>query len=349
MFTVLHPVRDKTMWMSVLHRMGPFGADPHFSPEYLDAEHLAVPGSAGYLAVYDDGMNPVAKPFVMRPVIVGKSYGWDVTSPHGYGGPVGLDGWQHDRFDEGFIRWCSGADVICEYMALNPMQVPHQRHLLGWRWTWPVVDRKQVVWIDIAQAKFSHERRTGTNAARKAGVIVFTSAIDQPHALGFVKMYGAAMERKGAPARWRFPNEYLMALCRAGRLFTACVDGKAECTSLVLTGRDVAYYHMTAASPDRDPKHRANDLLVSAIVDWCRESGIKMLHLGGGVTSAPDDGVLAFKASFSDLRASAMSTFRVFDEARYQDACAAKARTEVERTGAEFTTRFEPMYRREQV
>ena len=51
-----------------------------------------------------------------------------------------------------------------------------------------------------------------------------------------------------------------------------------------------------------------------------------------------DDSVLFFKGGFSDLRASAMSYFRVFDEGAYRQLCAEKVLREVDETGKEFAT-----------
>lgn len=354
-FSVLHPVNGKAVWRSVLAQICSDAAwDPHFSPEYLAAEHLADPGVHPTLAVYDSGRVRVIKPFVMREVNIGaRSYGLDIVSPHGYGGPLSDGGpVDHLEFDREFVQWCKDAGVICEYMALNPMHIDHQRWLMrcsDWNWPWTV--RKQVVWMDLTGGGLSgyHDTRlAGIKAARNAKVQVVVADRGAAVAKGlFVKLYREAMERKGAATRWRFSDEYLLDLCRQGTVFVAWapMGMEPEAAALVLDGGDVAYYHMAARA--QNSLNGANDLLVHEIASWCADKGIKRLHLGGGVTAAPDDGVLFFKSGFSDLRAPAMSTFRVFDEVRYRDACAAKAREEIEKTGAEFTTTFEPLYRRE--
>ena len=107
-----------------------------------------------------------------------------------------------------------------------------------------------------------------------------------------------------------------------------------------------AYYHLAANAGDH-PRSGANDLLVHEMAMFAAKSGCKRFHLGGGATSDPADPVLFFKSGFSDLRAPAMSYFRVFDEATYAGLCAEKKRREVAETGTEFGTSFDPMYRRE--
>lgn len=364
MFSVLHPVSGKSAWQKALDRIGGPARDPHFSRQYLEAEYLAAPDTSPMLAIYSEDIGDVIKPIVLREVkIGGQSFGMDVTSPHGYGGPLSNGTPDlHERFDRAFVQWCKDAGVICEYMAFNPMHVDHQRWLMrGSNWNWPWTVRKQVVWMDLSVGNwrrdhpgcvsgYHHARVEGIKAARRfrGGVSVMNSQTalgKEFFANDFEEMYAASMIRKGAAPRWHFPSSYVRALAHLGTVFRAMIDGDTQAMALVLHGGDVAYYHMAARR--ENSLNGANDLLVHEIALWCAEKGFKRLHLGGGVTAEPDDGVLFFKSGFSDLRAPAMSTFRVFNEIRYRDACAAKAHEEIGQTGAEFTTAFEPLYRRE--
>lgn len=348
------------MWLDVLAMIGmPAAFDPHLSPDYMAAELLL--GGEPRLTTYKFEHYYVVKPVVMRPVVIGKrKFGMDVTSPQGYGGPVTNHGARlHEWFDAEFREWCKRMGVICEYCALNPMHLPHQRVLMK-----PIgVDlreRKQVVWMNLADRRWAEPesvyrgvdykdtRIAGIKAAHKHRVTI-RQVETTDEAVVFIGMYLESMERKDASPRWRFPAEYLRALCNAYTVFVATVGtgaGDVASSALIMTGGETAYYHMAANNPAHS-KAGANDLLIHEVALWARTSGIKRLHLGGGVTSAPDDPVLFFKGGFSPLRAPAMSYFRVLDEGKYRAACAAKVEQEIDETGAEFTTSFEPMYRRE--
>jgi lipid II:glycine glycyltransferase (peptidoglycan interpeptide bridge formation enzyme) len=136
-------------------------------------------------------------------------------------------------------------------------------------------------------------------------------------------------------------------VCALGTVFHAVSpDGDVVSAALMLLAHGTAYYHW-AGNSGFYPKSGANDLLVDAMATEAKAAGCKRFHLGGGATSAADDAVLFFKSGFSDLRAPAVSYFRVFDEAAYRKLCAEKVRREVDETGAEFNTSFEPIYRRE--
>lgn len=367
-FSVLHPDLDRDQWLDVLHRIGSSAAaDPHLSPWYLQAETLVDDKVIPFLAVYAWEHYLVAKPLVMRPVIIdARYYGMDLTSPHGYGGPVSNHGAVlHQWFEEALIEWAKGAGVICEYCALNPMHLSHQMALLGnWRNRYALKERKQVVWMDLRRSamdgftdttgddyllkRYHDNRRAGIKTADRLGVNV---QIAGPDKFRFVAMYRDAMERKAAPERWRFPDAYIETLLRNCMVFSAFVenDPEPEASALVMVGngQDVAYYHM-AANRMNHPRSGANDFLVHRIAAWCAGQGFRRLHLGGGVTPAIDDGVMFFKSGFSDLRAPAASAFRIFDQSKYVEACRAKVEHEIEQTGQEFPMGdFLPMYRRE--
>jgi hypothetical protein len=133
-----------------------------------------------------------------------------------------------------------------------------------------------------------------------------------------------------------------------GSVFVASIDGVPESASLMLHGENgVAYYHLTGNAMVR-PKTHANDLLVLFMANYARGLGMMTLHLGGGVTSAPDDSVLAYKQGFSNAWLPTYSYFRVLDEHRYEQLCEAKKAQELEQTGAVWSaSTFLPMYRRE--
>lgn len=357
-FHVLDPVKDRNAWLTILAKIGPSASDPHFSPWYLEAERLL--GGTPLLATYQYEHYFIIKPFVLRDVVIGgQTFGRDITNPYGYGGPVSNHGSRlHEWFDQEFTEWCQRMNVICEHCALNSMHVVHQRSLLRTTKGINLRERKEVVWMDLKNKGWANTeaavkgvgyrdtRIAGVKAAQRSGITVRRGESPQDIDV-FINFYGAAMERKNAPSRWRFPKEYLWALGEACGVFLAEVpESGVASAALVMTGGDCAYYHMAASAPDY-PKSGANDLLVHEIALWARTYGVKRFHLGGGVTSDPNDSVMFFKSGFSPLRAPAMSYFRVFNESLYRLACVAKAEEEINQTGAEFASSFEPMYRRE--
>lgn len=366
-FFVLDATKDAAKWANLVDMLPANLRDVHFSPEFMAAQ--AMLGHAPRMAVYTYQDYVVVQPFILRDVEISgiwTGYRDIANAVGGFGGPASnhnctLYAW----FAESFTAWCRDNRIVTEFCALHPMMHPHQKMLLS---RGPELrQRKEVVVIDLsgshAVADGYHKRRVqGIAAARKAGVRVFNhpfprhvdASVAGPTAGQFISLYRETMLRQGAAQRWYLPDEHLLALCGFGIVFAAYKDGEDEPESAALLigrksgDRSTAYYHL-AGNALRNIHVGANDLLIHDMVMWAKAAGFRWLHLGGGASSSPDDSVLFYKAGFSDLRRPAMSYFRVFDPSAYKMLCAAKAEEEIDATGAEFTTSFEPMYRREAV
>lgn len=322
--------------------------DIHFSAgyaaaqQYLDVEPV--------LAVYEAHGYRVVQPFALRKVSVGGIEAMDVANLYGYGGPASDHSWQlYAWFHEALMTWFRDVGIVSEFCALNPMLGEHQRKLISGKAA--MVERKPVVVIDLTKPEgsgYRADRRHRIKHARNAGVKVMASGPDTMSRYNtFVTLYDETMRRRLAAGRWRFSPIYLNSLCKLGTMFFAEVDGQVECASLMLTSQSGdAYYHLTANAM-LYPKAGANDLLVHEMANHARGLGMKRLHLGGGVTSAPDDSVLTYKCGFSDIRLPTYSYFRVFDDTAYRNLCLAKISQEKAETGAEFASGFLPLYRRD--
>lgn len=340
-FELLHPTNDRDKWLRTIYQLPQALQDIHWTPDYMAAEELR--GHQARLATYTYRDYVVAQPIIIRDV---QGTMRDVSSPYGYGGPASNHGQQlYAWFNESFVSWAMENRIVTEFCAIHPFMTAHQLGLLK---SLPGIQpktRKEVVWIDLKSdfaEQYHANRKAGIKKAMKEGVKVKGGTPDE-----FIRLYRLTMLRKQAAARWYFTDEYLNALCDLGIVWYACVGDLVISAALVLRTIDgTAYYHL-AANADVYPRVAANDLLVDYMAMSAAATGCKRLHLGGGATSDPTDPVLFFKSGFSDLRAPAMSYFRVFDEQAYAGLCAEKKRREVADTGTEFGTSFEPLYRRE--
>src|SRR5882672_6322655 len=356
-FELLHPKNDRDKWMRTIQKLPQALWDVHWTPDYMAAEELR--GHAARLATYTYQDYVVAQPIIIRDIFPaevvnpnepGPEEFWtccDVSSPYGYGGPASNHSQQlYAWFNESFTRWAQENRVVTEFCALHPFMTAHQLGLLKAVPTIQHKKRKDVVWIDLKcdfAEQYHDNRKAGVKKAAANGVVVRMGGRPDE----FIRLYRLTMLRKLATARWYFQEEYLRALCDFGTVWYAHVGDVVVSAALMLMMRDgTAYYHL-AANSDAYPKAGANDMLVHEMAAFAARQGCKRFHLGGGATSDPSDPVLFFKSGFSDLRAPALSYFRVFDEAAYAGLCAEKKRREVAETGTEFGTSFEPLYRRE--
>jgi hypothetical protein len=357
-FELLHPKNDHDKWMRTIQKLPQALWDIHWTPHYMAAEELR--GHMPRLATYTYRDYVVAQPIIIRNIFPLEikslddelpEVGWtcrDVSSPYGYGGPATNHSSQlYAWFNEAFTAWAMENRVVTEFCALHPFMTVHQLGLLKAVPGIQPTIRKEVVWIDLKgdfAEQYHQNRKAGIKKALKEGVAVKMGARPDE----FIRLYRLTMLRKLAASRWYFTDEYLKALCDFGAVWYAstCTTVVESAALLLMLSDGTAYYHLAANAGDY-PRSGANDLLVHKMAEFAARQGCKRFHLGGGATSDSSDPVLFFKSGFSDLRAPAMSYFRVFDEAAYAALCDEKKHREVAETGTEFGTSFEPMYRRE--
>ena len=342
-FSVLTPDQSAE-WSQAVDMLPANLRDIHFSHQYAAAQvHLGVKPR---LAVYRWNDYVVLQPFALREFSVGGIAGMDIANLYGYGGPASNHGATlFQWFSQAFDDWCRSQGIVSEFCQLNPMLNSHQRKLV--RQVVKATERKVVVVADISETnakwRYKDRRQAGIRTASRLGITV--NLEHDPAA--FIRLYRQTMQRVYAPERFDFSDEYLRALAALGYVFCARFKDVAESAALMLHAGPTAYYHL-AGNAMLNPKSGANDLLVHEMMIFARnELGARWFHLGGGVTSEPNDPVLHFKAGYSDMRLPAYAYFRVLDEMRYKELCAAKIAEEKAVTGAEFTSEFLPMYRRE--
>jgi hypothetical protein len=117
------------------------------------------------------------------------------------------------------------------------------------------------------------------------------------------------MDRAVAAPFWHVPKgffENVFKSCPEAELHLVEIDDQTEAGCILIMpppgGNGVAYYAW-AGSLNTYPKMGINHLMVTAAADYAKSRGCTRLHLGGGLTSDPKDGLYLFKSGFSSLRA----------------------------------------------
>jgi hypothetical protein len=156
------------------------------------------------------------------------------------------------------------------------------------------------------------------------------------------------MRRVRAAERYFFPRTYFEDLQRALgsrlHLFVCLHEGRAICAGLFVACHGILQYHLggtlDAALPSAPMK-----LLLDEVRLWGTDQGLRVLHLGGGTTSDPDDPLLHFKKGFSD-RTHEFATWRwVVNPDVYQRLCSEKDRRDEEHQLRPTNPSFFPAYR----
>lgn len=214
----------------------------------------------------------------------------DVTTPYGYGGPVG-DGAFHEEYE----AWCGERGIVSTFIRYHPLYENHRGspHASYASATvgWPLEG-------DLL-AGMHGKHRNVVRKAQKAGVAVDVTAAPDDLS-SFASLYEQTMERQSAAGYYFFPPEYWASLTALGGhvvRFDAQVEGEVVASALCLRGDRWLHYHLGATADQARDIGASNLLLYTAAV-WGQEQRLEEFHLGGGA-GAKEDSLFAFKERFS--------------------------------------------------
>ena len=181
-------------WDELLERLG--CGDAYLLRAYVEASCVLDPGEPVLLE--DDG---VVMACIVREIPGTDAH--DVSTPYGYGGPVG-----NGDFHQAYERWCAEREVVSTFIRYHPLfenyrGAPHASYAsptVGWRLEGDLL------------AGMHGKHRNVVRKAQKAGVRVETATGGG----GFDSLYEATMERQQAAAYYFFPDAYWACLTELG-------------------------------------------------------------------------------------------------------------------------------------
>lgn len=268
------------------------------------------------LLVYRDPPYEIALPLLIRPLdglpgASGLGTGWnDATSVYGYPGPAvshaELPRAVALRFQRALGEYLRDRRVVSAFSRLHPL-LP-QRHLLDE--LGECRPAQETVSINLTapeadqRAGFRRNHRDGIRHLERQGMVCvpdesFTRLDD------FSRIYGETMRRLGAAPRYHFSPGYFRRfvdrLAPWVHLFVCLWRGQTVCAALVMECQGIAQYHLGGTDSDH-LKAAPMKLLLDTARGWATARGLRVFHLGGGITARPDDSLLHFKKGFSDRR-----------------------------------------------
>lgn len=249
-------------WDEVLASFG--CADAYFRRAYVEASALLEEDGQPVLLEHEGAVFPL----IVRE-------GRDVTSPTGYGGPVGTGG----DFGAAYDGWCRSRGIVSTFVRFHPLLRNHR--------AWPFHREPvagSVSWRlegDLLEGMHRHHRRLARKA-EAAGAVA--SVVEAPEELAeFTALYDETMRRADASGFYFFPPAYWEALRRVPlALAEVRLDGELAAASLCLASHPWLHYHLGASS-EEGRRVGASQLAMLSAARWGQKRRFEQFHLGAGL------------------------------------------------------------------
>jgi CelD/BcsL family acetyltransferase involved in cellulose biosynthesis len=348
--------RDTTAWMRTLERCQAY--DFYHLPQYHSIAEATGDGEAR-LFVYTDGDHTLALPLLLRSLedvphaAVGAArYRCDATSVYGYAGPVR----SHAELPAAVLRGFRSAleerlrelGVVTVFSRLHP--ILEQRDILAGFGEFQI---NQTVSIDLTlpaalqRSRYRKSHRESINRLRRRGLTCLRDESGR-HLDDFVAIYYETMRRVNAEERYFFPRRYFVQLWEALgprlQLFLCIHDGRAISAGLFVACCGTLQFHLGGTLTDAG-RLAPMKLLIETARLWANEQGLRIFHLGGGVSAGSDDSLLYFKRGFCSLAHEFASWRWVVSPADYDELCRARSQWNRRHRLQPLVTNFFPEYR----
>ena len=315
-FTVLSS-RNETeskKWDGLISRY--FHSEPMLRPRYCALFEGESGEALCALAEFAQGV--VLYPFILRQIGGGLS---DLTTPYGYGGPVysgAPDAAEIDRFWNAFDRFARQKGAVSEFIRFSLFS-PGGLRCRGQLVTTAENIIRPLEGRNMAELRTEFEHKVRKNVNRANALHVQVEADETGGRLdGFMNIYYATMERRGAAAEFYFGRPFFEQIGRmqgSFAYFFASLAGRPVSAELVLVS-DENIYSFLGGTLKEYFTCRPNDLLKYKIIEWGIGRGKKNYVLGGG--HSPGDGIFRYKRSFAPAGAVPFVTGRrIFDSDAY--------------------------------
>jgi hypothetical protein len=226
----------------------------------------------------------------------------DTITPYGYGGPFF---WGRDRdlvarrFWPAYDAWAQGERVVSELVRFalfehELLPYPGERVHRLVNVVRELDADEDAIWMD-----FEHKVRKNVKRARRSGVRIEFDE-DGARLDDFLRIYEHTLERRDAPARYRFRRRFFEAIGEGLRgqfvYVHALHDGRVVSSELALVSAQNVYSFLGGTDGDAY-ELRPNDLLKHELILWAKRAGKRRFVLGGGYRA--EDGIFRYKRSFA--------------------------------------------------
>lgn len=318
-------IKNEKEWFNAINRFPVELQDIYFSYRYFKSHEENNEGKAlAFFAENNEG-DIGFYPFLKTPINLDYfSNGYfDIKSAYGYDGPLFYSPTQSNNFPltffESFQHFAQEENILASFTKFHPiiknhlqchefMDVQFNRHTITINLQEPLQD---------IQAQFKPSCMQQLEQAKNFGLTY--RAIKCPTNLDFfLELYQKTMKKVKAREYVLFSPQYFNMLQTANDVYLLNVMHENEIASaaLLLIHKNYAHYHLSA-SHENFLQLRPNNMLIWGLIEFSQLMGAKYLHLGGGATPDPQNGLFKFKQSFSKDKMDFFIGTKIYNQSEY--------------------------------
>jgi len=315
-------------WDATLQQLPNASRDVYFFPEYHTL-HVANGDGKAYCAAITEDENLLLISGLRSAIPSAGSEAnsivyYDIQTCNGYGGPLATPGASRDFLERAWAEWrrtSAEEGIVAAFFRLHPMinnemWLPNDAR---------VIPDRETVFVELGQGLDAAWRSVGSShrnmvsKGRRDSVQVVWN--DPRGWQDFESLYADAMGRLQASSSLLFSRNYFAALRSLPGVELATVRDGSELAAgaVFLVGPCWGHYHLSARRPDS--ANYLTNCILQAAIERAAQSGLKGVHLGGGRTRSPDDGLFKFKRGIGTVALDFKVALVVSDNASYAKLC----------------------------
>ena len=289
-------------WDGVLDTFQPVERDIYFREEYVRLYQTDT--EKAVCCIVSDGEQTMLFPFLSRTFEYQGQYLHDFETAYGYGGPI----WHHadDQFKTEALQMMvdelKHQNYLAGFVRFHPLLANYEGFSVG-----RLIEDRKTIAIDLSLDEneiWMQEIHTkNRNVIKKGGKSGLTFVVDDDfkYLPEFVRLYDATMDKLDAADFYYFKQQYYNEFVKTlhnSFLGVVLYENRVVSAAIFMYEGEYGHYHLSGSDVSALKLCPNNFMLWHAALELKRR-GVKVLHLGGGTTSAEDDTLFCFKSRFS--------------------------------------------------
>ena len=289
-------------WDGVLDTFQSAERDIYFREEYVRLYQTDT--EKAVCCIVSDGEQTMLFPFLSRTFEYQGQYLHDFETAYGYGGPI----WHHadDHFKTEALQMMvdelKHQNYVAGFVRFHPLLSNYEGFSVG-----RLIEDRKTIAIDLSlDEKYIWMQEIHTknrNVIKKGGKSGLTFVVDDDfkYLPEFVRLYDATMDKLDAADFYYFKQQYYNEFVKTlhnSFLGVVLYENRVVSAAIFMYEGEYGHYHLSGSDVSALKLCPNNFMLWHAALELKRR-GVKVLHLGGGTTSAEDDTLFCFKSRFS--------------------------------------------------